>query len=197
MVTGLRKAIQTLSSYLIRQLNFIVLYDMSCFYSNFVLPYIMNLDRGEDRMSPKHDKIAPLRAKIAITQFCKGQCIRKLVENRDVKNIALAEIFTEKVLSDKKVFHMIGGNDSLITPQMIKDFHDSDKKYEDSFYISTANYYEIPIVTSEKRKLPIWKKHCRVPVVSPEKYWTFIKNCASDLSVNSLQKKFARSVRNE
>ena len=175
---------------------------MSCFYENFALPYINNLDieelAYEDKFSDKHKKLSGKRIRLVITPLCKGQCITKLVENKEVENIGIAELAIERMSADIGVFILGNSVDEGITSKIIKDFKTADKgKYEDAFYIGTANKYKLPIITSEVRDILLWKKYCKNKVINHKKFWGFVDTCDLDDSKFAIKKKFVNYFKDD
>lgn len=186
-MTFLKRFQDFVRSELIINNNFLILYDASSLYSDFVRPYVSVHDENRpDNRSDKHERLAKMPIKIVVTRFSRNQCVTKLMEKKDY-DIGVAEQFVDRALSENKnIFFSTIVNDSEMTCECMNDFKQTEEngKYEDSLYISTANFHKIPIVTNESHqgKISLWKKHCKHSVINLSKFWTFVNSISPSMT---------------
>lgn len=159
----------------IERKNFIILFDVSSLLSSFVIPYAQNLDthspNDKNAFSPKHAKLEKFPIKILVTPTIIGMSATKLSE-KFIHSNGVAQTVVERLCKHNS-FILKSSIDDDIDSTMIDDFEKSDGSREDCIHICTANYYKTPIITDEVKRLDMWKKHCKHPVINNKDFLEF------------------------
>ncbi len=175
--------------------NYLFLFDVSCLLSDFAIPFVKNMDDSR-RMRKEPDKVSKLNGipiKLLVTPTIGGICAKKLHQRKIVQSYGVADMLIEKML-EFPLFHVKPIRDTSVDSKMISDFEEHDHKYEDTIHISTANSYKIPIVTSEQRKIDVWKDHCECPVIYHVDFWKFVDECRKKCLSKKKVERFARKT---
>ena len=167
-----------INKHLMRFRYFVVLYDVSCLLSDFVIPYVKNLDKEvKHPESPKHGKLSGLPIRILVTPTSRSQCAKRLIDLGYVTDEGVADAMVEKLFNNS-IFYHGKIDDTPITAKMMRDIEKSEPngKIEDSLHICTANAYGVPIITGEKQ-LAQWRRNCKHSVIRNVDFWIFVDDC--------------------